>query len=265
MADNQPKEVAPNVWRVLDPNHGRFYYYNRATGETSWTAPPGVTEAPPAAPPPTPMVASHMPADSNGYSNGQSHGSSHGGYREPTPPPKSLGARPTEVHIQGAKVTPWSQFEDCRFPSEIMRALRSAGFPNPSAIQANCWPILCEGRDMIGVAKTGSGKTLGFLLPAFRIIMDRRLDPHSAGGPLQLVLAPTRELACQIEVEAEKFGTPAGMRAGVAYGGTPKGPQLQQLRRGCHVLIATPGRLNDYVQMGAVRLRSVMFLVLDEA
>lgn len=57
MADNQPKEVAPNVWRVLDPNHGRFYYYNRATGETSWTAPPGVTEAPPAAPPPTPMVA----------------------------------------------------------------------------------------------------------------------------------------------------------------------------------------------------------------
>ena len=96
-------------------------------------------------------------------------------------------------------------------------------------------------------------------------LTQQRLDPYRAGGPLLLTLAPTRELACQIEVEASKFGNPAGIRSACAYGGAPKGPQLGQLRRGAHCLIATPGRLNDFLEMGAVRLRSVMYLVLDEA
>ena len=117
--------------------------------------------------------------------------------------------------------------------------------------------VLFQGRDLIGVAKTGSGKTLGFLLPAFRTMIEQRLDPWRAGGPLLLTLAPTRELACQIEAESQKFGNPAGIHSACAYGGAPKGPQLGQIRRGPHVLIATPGRLNDYLKMGAVRLRSV--------
>ena len=89
--------------------------------------------------------------------------------------------------------------------------------------------------------------------------------PPLSLGPLLLTLAPTRELACQIEVEAQKFGRPAGIQSACAYGGAPKGPQLGALRRGAHVLIATPGRLNDFLEMGAVRLRSIMYLVLDEA
>jgi len=253
----------------MDPNHGRFYYYNRTTGETSWTAPPGTEGAPAAPAAPMASQQQHQPQQQQqSHQNYQSNGHSAGpdrSHRDPSPPPKTLGAKTADVHVTGATIKPWLQFEDCRFPSQIMRALTGAGFPAPSAIQAWAWPILSEGRDLIGVAKTGSGKTLGFLIPACSIIIEKRMDPQRAGGPLQLVLAPTRELACQIEVEAEKFGTQAGMNCAVAYGGAPKGPQLQQLRRGAHVLIATPGRLNDFVQQGVVRLRSVVFLVLDEA
>jgi ATP-dependent RNA helicase DDX5/DBP2 len=170
-----------------------------------------------------------------------------------------------EVSVRGCQVTPWNHFEDCNFPPQILNSLLNAGFPHPSPIQAYAWPLLTEGRDLIGVAKTGSGKTLGFLLPAFKTMIQQRLDPYRAGGPLLLTLAPTRELACQIEVEAQKFGNPAGIRSACSYGGAPKGPQLGQLRRGAHVLIATPGRLNDFLKMGAVRLRSILYLVLDEA
>ena len=183
----------------------------------------------------------------------------------PRHPSAGLDIDPHEVMIRGGPVAPWDHWAQCQFPATVMACLTGAGFPHPSPIQAYAWPVLTEGRDLIGVAKTGSGKTLGYLLPPFQTMLQNRLDPCRAGGPLLLTLAPTRELACQIEVEAEKFGAPVGLRCALAYGGAPRGRQLQQIRRGPHVLIATPGRLNDYLKAGELQLRSVMYLVVDEA
>ncbi|EOD35287.1 hypothetical protein EMIHUDRAFT_71113 [Emiliania huxleyi CCMP1516] len=105
------------------------------------------------------------------------------------------------------------------------------------------------GRDIIAVAKTGSGKTLGFLLPIFHRVRDE-LPLDAMTGPLAVVLAPTRELAVQIHVEAERFGTPAGVKVACVYGGTPKGPQIGVLSRGRPaVVVATPGRINDILAL----------------
>merc|ERR1719410_892641 len=97
----------------------------------------------------------------------------------------------------------FSTFDETPFPLSIKADLKGAGFPAPSQIQQYTWPLATQGRDVIGVAATGSGKTLAFLLPAFQYILERNI---SARDPVLLVLAPTRELACQIEDEAKKFG-----------------------------------------------------------
>ena len=123
-----------------------------------------------------------------------------------------------------------------------------------------------QGRDVIGVAKTGSGKTLGFLVPAFKLLCGAGFPrPCQACAPKVLVLAPTRELATQIEDEARKFGAPLGVKSVCCYGGAPKGPQMASLRQGAHVCIATPGRLNDFLEAGVVDLYACRYLVFDEA
>uniref|UniRef100_A0A7S1AVP3 RNA helicase n=1 Tax=Noctiluca scintillans TaxID=2966 RepID=A0A7S1AVP3_NOCSC len=146
------------------------------------------------------------------------------------------------------------------FPPQLIQRLRTAGFTAPTPIQAHTWSIAVEGRDVIGVAKTGSGKTLAFLLPGFLRVLHGRPPP-----PTICILAPTRELACQIEAEAEKFGRPLGIRTACCYGGAPRGPQLSALRRGVQVVVACPGRLNDFISSAAVRLQNVTYMVLDEA
>jgi ATP-dependent RNA helicase DDX5/DBP2 len=159
---------------------------------------------------------------------------------------------------------PMSTFSSTPYCAPIRRSLDAAGFTHPTPTQAQAWPIALDGRDVITVAKTGSGKTCGFLLPAFH-----RLGTHMAsrrrGPPAILVLAPTRELACQIEEEAVKFGRSSNMRSTCCYGGSPKGLQIRKLQQGIEVLIATPGRLNDLIEMRVVDLSQVCFLVLDEA
>ena len=123
-----------------------------------------------------------------------------------------------------------------------------------------------QGRDVIGVAKTGSGKTLGSLGPAFKLLCGEGYPkPCQACAPKVLVLAPTRELATQIEDEARKFGGPLGVKSVCCYGGAPKGPQMASLRQGAHVCIATPGRLNDFLEAGVVDLYACRYLVFDEA
>merc|ERR1719316_1240220 len=113
--------------------------------------------------------------------------------------------------------SPWMRFEDVKIDKALLEPMLRAGFATPTSIQSYAWPIGCEGRDMVGVAKTGSGKTLGFLLPAFaRIIGDRM-----RGSPLMLVMAPTRELAVQIDMDAKKFIGPSGATTALAYGGAP--------------------------------------------
>ena len=141
--------------------------------------------------------------------------------------------------------------------------IKRAGFSAPTPIQAQSWPIALAGRDLVAIAKTGSGKTCGFLLPGMMHIRAQRRDARY--GPVVLVLAPTRELAMQIKEEADKFGVSSGIRNTCVYGGAPKGPQLGQLRRGVEIVIATPGRLNDFLEGGQINLGQVSYLVLDEA
>ena len=119
-------------------------------------------------------------------------------------------------------------------------------------------------RDIITIAKTGSGKTCGFLLPAFHRLLNSPA-PARRGSPRVLVLAPTRELAMQIEVESTKFGRTSNIRSTCCYGGAPKSIQIRKIQQGLEVIIATPGRLNDLIEMKVVNLSQIMFLVLDEA
>lgn len=148
-------------------------------------------------------------------------------------------------------------------PQYVVQKLLSQGFKEPTPIQAQAWPILMTGRDLVGIAKTGSGKTLAFMLPAL-IHISQQAPLRPGDGPICLVLAPTRELAQQIEAEALKVTTTT-IRIGCIYGGSPKGPQLGMLRQGVHVLVATPGRLIDFVEIKRVNLLRVTYLVLDEA
>merc|ERR1719362_2263230 len=118
------------------------------------------------------------------------------------------------------------------FPAPILNLLRTS-FPQPSQIQTYAWPLALEGRDVIGVAATGSGKTLAFLLPAFTEF-HRTKHNCITDGPGLLVMAPTRELVQQIEVEANRFGKCIGMWCVSLYGGAPKWDQMNAYRRGVH-------------------------------
>lgn len=180
----------------------------------------------------------------------------------------------TCVHDQEVTVTdPWgreltpevySTFDIPSFPPRLRDELMRAGFPAPSQIQAYTWPLGLQGRDMIGIAATGSGKTLAFLLPAFVDMHSKNWDARRNGCGL-LVMAPTRELAQQTEKEAERFGACLNMRTVSMYGGAPKRDQMYKYRSGCHIIVACPGRLNDFLETGAVSLNNVSKLVLDEA
>ncbi|MBA0571911.1 hypothetical protein Golob_002280, partial [Gossypium lobatum] len=141
--------------------------------------------------------------------------------------------------------------------------VHNAGFSAPTPIQAQSWPIAVQGRDIVAIAKTGSGKTLGYLLPGFMHLKRCHNDPQM--GPTVLVLSPTRELATQIQDEAHKFGKSSRISCTCLYGGAPKGPQLREIERGVDIVVATPGRLNDILEMKRISLHQVSYLVLDEA
>ncbi|SCU70423.1 ATP-dependent DEAD/H RNA helicase HEL64, putative [Trypanosoma equiperdum] len=148
-------------------------------------------------------------------------------------------------------------------PPYLLKKLTAQNFTAPTPVQAQSWPVLLSGRDLVGVAKTGSGKTLGFMVPALAHIAVQ--EPLRSGdGPMVVVLAPTRELAQQIEEETKKV-IPGDVYCGCVYGGAPKGPQLGLLRRGVHILVATPGRLIDFLDIKRINLHRVTYLVLDEA
>ncbi|KAA0053652.1 DEAD-box ATP-dependent RNA helicase 46 [Cucumis melo var. makuwa] len=169
-----------------------------------------------------------------------------------------------EITFSGDNVpAPFSSFEVTGFPPEILREVHNAGFSAPTPIQAQSWPIALQSRDIVAIAKTGSGKTLGYLIPGFIHLKRIRNDPKL--GPTVLVLSPTRELATQIQDEAVKFGKSSRISCACLYGGAPKGPQLRDIDRGVDIVVATPGRLNDILEMRRVSLHQVSYLVLDEA
>ena len=145
-----------------------------------------------------------------------------------------------------------------------MREFNHKGFSAPTAIQAQGWPIALSGKDMVGIAMTGSGKTLAYLLPSI-IHINHQPYLERGDGPIALVLAPTRELAQQIQEVAIEFGKSSKIRNTCVFGGAPKGPQIRDLENGCEIVIATPGRLIDILEMGKTNLRRTTYLVLDEA
>ncbi|KAG6391828.1 hypothetical protein SASPL_149589 [Salvia splendens] len=169
-----------------------------------------------------------------------------------------------EITVTGGNVPPpFISFQSTGFPSEILREAQQAGFSAPTPIQAQSWPIANQGRDIVAIAKTGSGKTLGYLIPGFIHLKEKRNNPKM--GPTILVLSPTRELATQIQDEAVKFGKSSRISCTCLYGGAPKGPQIKDLDRGVDIVVATPGRLNDLLEMKRVYLHQISYLVLDEA
>ncbi|KAI5698363.1 hypothetical protein M8J75_005730 [Diaphorina citri] len=170
-----------------------------------------------------------------------------------------------DVTVKGKCVPrPIQHFEECNFPPYIMKKIYEMGFQAPTAIQAQGWPIALSGCDLVAIAKTGSGKTLGYIAPAIVHVNSQR-PLRSGEGPIVLVLAPTRELAQQIETVANDFGSATAMRVACVFGGAPKGPQVKALQTGAEIVIATPGRLIDYLEQGTINLHRTSYLVLDEA
>ncbi|OZJ04808.1 hypothetical protein BZG36_02351 [Bifiguratus adelaidae] len=170
------------------------------------------------------------------------------------------------MHVSGAEVAkPCISFAHFGFEDSLLAVIRKLEFTEPSGIQKQAVPIALEGRDIIGIAKTGSGKTAAFVWPMLIHIMDQpELD--RGDGPIGLILAPTRELAHQIHTEAKRFGKAYGLKTAVVYGGANKREQFLELRNGgVEILVATPGRLIDMIKMKATNLRRVTYLVLDEA
>ncbi len=147
---------------------------------------------------------------------------------------------------------------------EIGRAVSEAGYTTPSPIQEQSIPSLLKGRDMIGCAQTGTGKTAAFTLPILQYLAIGKKRPVS-GKPLVLILAPTRELAAQIGDSVAKYGKHTKTTHTVIFGGVGQNPQVKAVRRGVHVLVATPGRLIDLMNQGHINLSGVEVFVLDEA
>ncbi|XVF58051.1 hypothetical protein PTKIN_Ptkin07bG0031600 [Pterospermum kingtungense] len=195
-----------------------------------------------------------------GGSSTRGHGSAAGGSNMSG----DAYCRQHEITVIGDGVPPpFTSFEATGFPSEILREVHNAGFSAPTPIQAQSWPVALQSRDIVAIAKTGSGKTLGYLIPGF--IHLKRCHNNPQMGPTVLVLSPTRELATQIQDEALKFGKSSRINCTCLYGGAPKGPQLREIERGVDIVVATPGRLNDILEMRKISLHQVSYLVLDEA
>ncbi len=150
-------------------------------------------------------------------------------------------------------------FADLGLDDAVLKAVREAGYETPSAIQAQTIPALLAGRDVIGLAQTGTGKTAAFALPILC-----RLD-RGQKNPQALVLAPTRELALQVCESFEKYGAHKGIHVLPVYGGQGYGTQLSALRRGVHVIVGTPGRIMDHLEKRTLDLSELKYLVLDEA
>jgi len=170
-----------------------------------------------------------------------------------------------EITLKGRDIpNPILSFEEANLPDYVMEEIRRQNFKEPTSIQAQGWPIAMSGKNIVGVAQTGSGKTLAYTLPAIvHINHQPYLEPGD--GPIALVLAPTRELAQQISTVASDFGKSSRVRNTCVFGGAPKGPQLRDIERGVEIMIATPGRLIDFLEAGKTNLRRCTYLVLDEA
>ena len=166
-------------------------------------------------------------------------------------------------------------FDDVDLTQIVKQNIELAHYTQPTPVQKNSIPVILSGRDLMSCAQTGSGKTAAFLVPILSSLLDGGPQGPPPGGngyggrrkqhPLALVLAPTRELATQIFDEARKFAYRSRVRPAVVYGGANVSDQMRELDRGCHLLVATPGRLVDFLDRGKISLESCNYLCLDEA
>src|SRR3954454_7244039 len=157
-------------------------------------------------------------------------------------------------------------FESLGLTAELSRAVADEGYTTPTPIQAQAIPVVLAGRDLLGAAQTGTGKTAGFTLPMLQLLAAKSNAGAPARHPVRaLVLVPTRELAAQVQESVRTYGRHLKLRAAVIYGGVGFKPQADELRRGVDIVVATPGRLLDHVDQKTIDLRQVQILVLDEA
>jgi ATP-dependent RNA helicase DDX42 len=173
--------------------------------------------------------------------------------------------RTLAIRVSGFDVPkPIKLFEDCGFAAPLMSVISKQGYEKPTPIQCQALPIVLSGRDIIGIAKTGSGKTAAFVLPMIVHIMDQP-ELAKEEGPIGVICAPTRELAHQIYLEAKKFSKPYNIKVSAVYGGASKHEQFKELKAGCEIVVATPGRLIDLLKMKALKMLRATYFVLDEA
>ncbi|KAL3473543.1 hypothetical protein BJX99DRAFT_248851 [Aspergillus californicus] len=169
----------------------------------------------------------------------------------------------------GAVPNPMRSWDECNLPGRLMELVDRVGYKEPTPIQRAAIPIALQSRDLIGVAVTGSGKTAAFLLPLLVYIAELpRIDEFEArknDGPYAIVLAPTRELAQQIEIEAKKFTQPLGFNVVSIVGGHSLEEQAYSLRDGAEIIIATPGRLVDCIERRMLVLSQCCYVIMDEA
>ena len=158
-------------------------------------------------------------------------------------------------------------FEDLKLAPAILKAVREQGYDSPTAIQAQAIPLVLEGHDLLGGAQTGTGKTAAFTLPLLhRLSMSRSVQNKWGGNGIRaLVLTPTRELAAQVEESVRAYGKYLQLSSTVIFGGVGMNPQIDRVKKGVDILVATPGRLLDLQQQGFMDLSMVQMLVLDEA
>ncbi|TEA16494.1 Pre-mRNA-processing ATP-dependent RNA helicase PRP5 [Colletotrichum sidae] len=182
-------------------------------------------------------------------------------------------ANDLRLELDGIKVSgkdvpkPVQKWAQCGLTRQTLDVVAALGYEKPTSIQMQALPVIMSGRDVVGVAKTGSGKTVAFLLPMFRHIMDQP-PIKDTDGPIGLIMTPTRELAVQIHRDCKPFLKSMGLRAVCAYGGAPIRDQIAELKRGAEIVVCTPGRMIDLLaanQGRVTNLRRVSYVVLDEA
>src|SRR3569833_1060024 len=154
-------------------------------------------------------------------------------------------------------------FDNLNIIEPILRALKTEGYTTPTPIQGQAIPILLKQRDLLGCAQTGTGKTAAFAIPIMLLLYQDRLQHKEQKTIKALILTPTRELAIQIDESFAAYGRHTGLKHLVIFGGVSQNPQVDALKRGVDILVATPGRLLDLMQQRYVTLAHLKMLVLD--
>lgn len=174
-----------------------------------------------------------------------------------------------EVKVTGENAPqPINSFEESNLRTLLLDNIKKSSYTKPTPVQKYAIPIIKSGRDLMACAQTGSGKTAAFVLPILHILLEDYHDlvqNESSCEPQAIIISPTRELTIQIFQQVRKFSLGSILRSEIAYGGTSTMHQASRVRNGCHILVATPGRLLDFIGRGRIKLSSLRFLVLDEA